>query len=1426
MFGIGKAVRFVSTLAVDTVRATSNELVGRQTWVRPGRAHIETRGVHRTDAPPSYLAALRHAVGGADGVRWVAVNGILGDVVVDFDPERTDVARLRDIIAEVERTHGMAEVPRNRPMHPGGFEPVFDELLTLGGDLLGAAAGLVGRMLPLPTLQPESIAVIPAIDLVPGLRHRLDIRFGALRVETAIALTSSVIGAAAHTPLSAVADAGLRAVQLPAALARRHTWETREPELATNARVAAASAQPPPEARPIPLPPGPVERYASQAGVATAAIAATLLPIGGVTKAARAVALGAPRAARMGAQAHAAVLGRILSSRGVLVRDPDALDRLDRIDTVVIDASVLIEHGTAELAPLTEAVMAAAHAVGRVVVTPRTSDMAERVGADGGIGGGAHLADSVHELQAEGHVVLLIADHNRPGLAAADCAVGIVSPDRAPPWAADILCGPGLSDAWLVLRACVAARLASERSVRLAMLGSVCGALLGLLGPQRGAFQRGALPVGVSALIALGAGVWSAGSLARMPLPPTADDTPWHAMPVAEALAALQTGRLGLSPEQAARRRTDDSEADRRTERLWRAAIAELDTPLTAPLAAGAGASAASGSALDAGLVSLVMLGNAVMGGIQRVAANRAVRRLADVGALRARLLRHDQETVARATELVSGDIVLLLAGDAVPADCRLIEADHLEVDESSLTGESMPVPKDPAPVEADVVAERASMLYAGTTVVAGTGTAVVVALGRATEAGRSGALADTEEAPGGVEAQLRALTLISMRVALGAAAAVLGLGVLRGRLGASVASAVALAMAAVPEGLPFAATVAQLAAARRLSRRNVLVRTPRTLEALGRVTTVCFDKTGTLTAGHIELRRVSDGRRHEPLDALGDGRRAAVAAALRATPLDPEGRPLPHPTDRAVAEGADTAGITRDEGEPGWAMVQELPFEPGRGFHAVLGRTDGRHLISVKGAPEIVLPRCVARRRDGATDPFTPADAAELHETVESLAEQGFRVLVVAERSASQRSELDTDRVDRLEFIGLLCLADPVRPTAAVAVRDLRAAGVDAVMLTGDHPQTAAAIAAELGLRTSGRVITGAEVETCDEAELAALVAETAVFARVTPAHKVAIVRALRKAGQTVAVTGDGANDAPAIRLADVGIALGPRSTPAAKQAADIVVTDERIETIVDAVIESRALWRSVRDSVSLLVGGNFGEIVFTLVSSLLSARPALNARQLLAVNLLTDLLPALIVAARPPRGVTPEALLTEGPDTAVGAALNRDVTTRALATTLSASGGWLAARLICRQRQAGTVGFAALVGGQLAQTIAAAHGDPLVLAAGIGSVVLLFVLVQFPPTSYFFGCRPLGPLGWAIAVAASAAAPIAAHRAEDVLDTGAPNRLRPAPGSPSRRADNRHDRGDGVHGPTGPGPQDLLEAREPAGSAAGHAGVRNSRR
>lgn len=1345
MFGIASGIRFMSALAVDTVHAAGNVVAGRQVWANAQRVHIEARGTHRDDAPASYLAALKREVGALEGVRWVAVNGILGDVIAERDGTAS-LADLRDTVQRVEDDYGAKDLPRDRPLHPGDFEPVLDGLIALAGDAVGATLGVLGRLLPV-SLPPETMALVAGLDLLPGVRQRLEDRFGSERVEMMLALAASAIGAATHSPISSLADAGLRAVELPAALARRRTWERRSHELTATARLSSARAQDPPSARPVPLPAGPIETYMQRASTVTdaTAAAAALLQLGNVRKAARAVVIGDPKPAKMGSDAFIAELGRTLSVRGSLVRNPAALRCLDRVDTVVIDAGALASRETGELNPLSEAVMAAAHSAGKVVVSPKSSGLAERVGADDSIGGGSHLAASVHELQANGHVVALVGDRNDPAFAAADCAIGIITEDQHPPWAADVLCGPGLEDAWLLLKACTVARVSSNRSVQLSMLGSLCGAVLGLLGPERGAYRRGALPVAASAFVAMLASVWSVRGLTHRRPPAQRDATPWHAMAVAEALEALRTDMSGLRAEQVAERQQDgDEDESSQQNGLLYATASELDTPLTAPLAAGAGMSAASGSLFDAVIVSVVMLGNAILGAVQKLGAGRAVRTLSEASVVRTTLRRDNQDQSAPASELVPGDIVKLEAGDSVPADCRLLEAEHLEVDESSLTGESLPVLKNPAPVDADDVAERASMLYAGTSVIAGAATAVVVSVGDATEAGRSSALLAEGSLPGGVEAQLRTLTANSIRVSVGAAAAMLGIGLLRGRLSAMASSAVALAVAAVPEGLPFAATIAQVAAARRLSRRNVLVRAPRTLEALGRVSMVCFDKTGTLTEGRIELRKISDASTDKPLSELDERLRPVLAAALRATPVSTGERR--DGTDRAVVSGGESTGTVR---EPDWTMVRELPFAYDRGFHAVLGRTNGRQIISVKGAPEAVLPRCAALREDGEAREMTSAERERLQARVDALAREGFRVLAVAERDASDREDFDAERIERLEFAGLLCLGDLVRPTAAEAVRNLRAAGVEAIMLTGDHPSTAEAIAAELGIRSTGRVITGPEVETLSDTELAELVAESAVFARVTPTHKAAIVRALQAAGNAIAVTGDGANDAPAIRLADVGIALGANSTPAAKEAADIVVTDERIETIVDAVIESRAMWRSVRESVALLVGGNLGEIGYALGSTLLSAQPGLNARQFLAINLLTDLAPALALAARPPSDVTPAELLEEGPDAAVGNALNGELIARATATSVAALSGWLAARAIGRASGARSVGFATLVGAQLAQTAASAKGDRAVLTATIVSAFVLFVLVQ-SPASYLFGCRPLGPARWSIVIAA----------------------------------------------------------------------------
>jgi cation-transporting ATPase I len=325
--------------------------------------------------------------------------------------------------------------------------------------------------------------------------------------------------------------------------------------------------------------------------------------------------------------------------------------------------------------------------------------------------------------------------------------------------------------------------------------------------------------------------------------------------------------------------------------------------------------------------------------------------------------------------------------------------------------------------------------------------------------------------------------------------------------------------------------------------------------------------------------------RRRGPARLLG--------AALRASPA-PSGRGvLPHPTDRAVVDGARDVGVTTATGQDGWERLHDLPFEPGRGYHGALGRaSDGRLWISVKGAPEVLVPRCVA----GADGELDAAGRAAILARAEALAAEGLRVLAIAEREASRERDLDDARIDRLRFRGFVTLSDPPRATAAAAVTRLQGAGIALVMITGDHPRTARRIADELGLLRGREVLTGPELDEMSDEQLDEALPRAGVVARATPAHKVRIVKALQRAGRVVGMTGDGANDAAAIRLADVGIALGERSTLAARDAADLIVVDERIETIVDAIAEGRAMWSSVRDAVAILTGGNLGEIGFSL--------------------------------------------------------------------------------------------------------------------------------------------------------------------------------------------------------------------------------------
>ncbi|MFI9272215.1 cation-translocating P-type ATPase [Kitasatospora sp. NPDC052896] len=1023
-----------------------------------------------------------------------------------------------------------------------------------------------------------------------------------------------------------------------------------------------------------------------------------------------------------------------------------------------------------ELDPLAEAVLDAARQAGLHVVVvedPAFGDFAAL--ADEVIDAQGPLADFVRDRQAADHVLLTVArlgvgrsasaglaegDHEvLDGLLRSDLAVAVTDEGSAVVWSADVLALDGLAGVWRLLAAVPGAQAVGRKSKVLAQSGAALSGLLvatrrskGRTNPLTLGFQLG--PVNAAALAALVTGWQTAVKVATTGAPQPRPRVPWHALEPDEALARLARDPR---PEATALSRVREGAHDalqtastlpvlapaRFSARLVGAVRAELDDPLTPVLAVGAAASAIVGSGVDALLVTGAMGMNAVIGGVQRLRAERALAALAAGQKQKARLV-PDTDPAAPTTVdagcLAPGDMIELGTGDVVPADARLIELDSLEVDESSLTGESLPVGKQLAATPQAAAPDRLCMVFEGSTIVSGHARAVVVDTGEQTEAGRAAALASHGAPASGVQVRLKELTRKALPFTLAGGAAVSALTLLRGHsMRRAVSGGVSVAVAAVPEGLPLVATVAQMAAARRLTRRGVLVRAPRTLEALGRIDTICFDKTGTLTENRLRLVRLAtaDGAVHEAdAPAAAEALRHAVRAC---PPADDEHAGHVHATDEAVLAA----------GDPGadWTPIQGQPFEASRGYAATVGHTgDGEHLLVVKGSPEVVLPHCA----------HLPAAADA---TGKDLAAQGLRVLAVARRPLSgpgQAADALGQPLAALELVGFVALADTARASSATLVAGLREAGVKPIMLTGDHPQTARAVAVSLGWPTDTTVVTGDRLAALDKQGRTRLLREAGVVARVAPEQKLQVVQALRAAGRVVAMVGDGANDAAAIRAADVGIGIATRGSAAARNAADLVLTGDDLAVLVEAATEGRALWRSVADAISILIGGNAGEVGFTVLGTLLSGTSPLSTRQLLLVNLLTDMFPAMAVAVTPSRTRTAaEAGSVDGSPVGtapLGAPLIRQIRQRGVITALGATTAWLIGSLTPgTARRTSTMALCGVVGAQLTQTLTGREHSPLVLATTVGSAAVLAGIVQTPLVSHFFGCTPLGPLAWA---------------------------------------------------------------------------------
>jgi Ca2+-transporting ATPase len=751
----------------------------------------------------------------------------------------------------------------------------------------------------------------------------------------------------------------------------------------------------------------------------------------------------------------------------------------------------------------------------------------------------------------------------------------------------------------------------------------------------------------------------SARAVARgVPGPPA--PAPWHSLELDEVAHRLGTSlRIGLRGEEAARRLTEfgpnELEAAERTS-PWSLLLDQLKNVLIVILLAAVVLSGVLGHATEAVVITVIVLFAVLLGFVQEYRAERAIEALSKMAAPTASVLRDGEPMDVPAREVVPGDLMLLEAGDRAPADGRVAEVVSLQVEEAALTGESLPVEKQrEALADGELpVGDRRNMVHAGTTVTYGRGRAVAVATGMHTEFGGIARLLQTvERSKTPLQLSLDRLGLILARVAIVVVLVVVGLGLLRGQpFLEMLLFGTALAVAVVPEALPAVITISLTLAAQRMVRRNALIRRLPATETLGSVSVIGSDKTGTLTKDEMTARKVfvagemldvsgagyapeggysRDGSPVEPSTEVIETLRAAVLASdaqIVHDEADGQWRVRGDPTEGALVVAAAKAEVHKRDLDLDFPRVNEIPFSSETKRLTTLHETPHGVVAYAKGAPEVILESCT-RQLSTTGETALDADAREaLLVTAQQLAGAALRVLAVARRSDATLETAERE----MTFLGLVGMIDPPRPEAKEAIRTCEKAGIKTVMITGDHPDTAQAIARELGLLTGGRVVTGAELEAMDGAELDREVEDIQVYARVSPAHKLRVVTAFQNRGHSVAMTGDGVNDAPALKKADIGIAMGVTGTDVTKEAAAMTLTDDNFASIVSAVEEGRGVFGNIKKYLMYLLAANLGEIALLVGSSLLGKPLPLSAVQILYVNLATDGLPALALSVDPP--------------------------------------------------------------------------------------------------------------------------------------------------------------------------------------------------
>ncbi|MFA5307882.1 MAG: HAD-IC family P-type ATPase [Dehalococcoidales bacterium] len=725
----------------------------------------------------------------------------------------------------------------------------------------------------------------------------------------------------------------------------------------------------------------------------------------------------------------------------------------------------------------------------------------------------------------------------------------------------------------------------------------------------------------------------------------------WHNLSIDESLRQLAVQSTGLTEDEVGKRRLEyganELETKKNISRLL-IFLNQFKSPLIYVLAVAAIVSFVIGHSTDAFVILGILILNAAIGFFQETQAEKSMNALLELASPKAKVRRDNKLAIKPARELVPGDIIHLEAGDKVPADARLIEAANLKANESALTGESMPVEKNTRTIAGEaVIADQLNMTFLGTAITGGRATALVVKTGMSTEMGQiARGLQEVKPEPTPLQKNVGQLSRYLMILFLGATALLLVAGLIKGMNWTEIfLVTIAAAVSAIPEGLPAVLTVVLSIGMRAMAKRNAIVRKLLAVETLGSATVICSDKTGTLTMNQMTVRQLFDGNSF--IQVTGEGynpkgqfmkdnqplsveEKEKVNLLLKIGALCNDARLMSHngqpgiigdPTDGALVVAAEKAGIAKEALEKEYPRIDEIPFESEKQYHVTLHNHNGKAIACMKGAAEKVLQFSKFRQEGDKTVPIQPDDLQGITAAANRMAQEALRVIALAYLDLPPGTgELPDDFLQRgLIFAGLVGMEDPPREEAKTAVKHCKEAGIKVVMITGDNKVTAESIARQLEL-PPGKAVTGAELSRMTDEELHEEVENISVFARIEPLHKLRIVNAFKSRGHVVAMTGDGVNDAPALKAADIGIAMGITGTDVAKEASNMVLADDNFASVVAAVDEGRAIFNRLRNVIFYMLSTNIGELMVLILSVLFLGQSPLMAVQILWVNLATD--------------------------------------------------------------------------------------------------------------------------------------------------------------------------------------------------------------